>query len=288
MDNPDVKGRQDILKVHSRGKPLAGDVVIEAIAKITAGFSGADLENLVNEAAILAARRNKKSISMGEMQEAMERVVMGPERRSRVISPEEKKAIAYHEAGHALLFHLLEDAAPVHKITIVARGQAGGYVMPLPTKDGGLTTRRELTARIITAMGGRAAEEIIFDQFSTGASQDLRQATSWAQAMVTQFGMSESLGPRAYGSGQGTVFLGREISEQRNYSEHYAHQIDDEIKRILDDAYQTAKNILSENRDKMETLVEVLMERETLTAEEFVEIIDGPTDAEEAFWENEE
>lgn len=288
MDNPDVKGRQDILRVHSRGKPLAGDVDIEAIAKITAGFSGADLENLVNEAAILAARRNKKSISMSEMQEAMERVVMGPERRSRVISPEEKKKIAYHEAGHAILFHLLENAAPVHKITIVARGQAGGYVMPLPTKEAGVTSREEFLDRIVAAMGGRAAEEIIFNQFTTGASMDLRQATGWARAMVTQFGMSDQLGPRAYGSSQGAVFLGREISEQRDYSEHYAQQIDDEVKRILQSGYDRAKSILNEQKDKMEELVEILMERETLTAEEFVEIIDGPPTATATFQNVEE
>jgi len=288
MDNPDVKGRQDILKVHSRGKPLAGDVNIEAIAKITAGFSGADLENLVNEAAILAARRNKKSISMSEMQEAMERVVMGPERRSRVISPEEKKKVAYHEAGHAILFHMLENTNPVHKITIVSRGRAGGYVMPLPSGDSMLVTREKFEDDIVAAMGGRAAEEIIFNQLTTGASNDLQQATRMARAMVTQFGMSDALGPRAYGSGGGAVFLGREISEQRDYSEHYAQQIDDEVKRILQNAYDRAKGILSEQRDKMEMLVEILMERETLTAEEFVEIIDGPAAATATFQNFEE
>jgi cell division protease FtsH len=276
MDNPDVKGRQDILKVHSRGKPLAGDVDMEAIAKITAGFSGADLENLVNEAAILAARRTKKSIGQSEMQEAMERVVMGPERRSRVISEEEKKAIAYHEAGHAILFHLLEHADPVHKITIIARGRAGGYVMPLPT-DNFLKTREFFEDRIVSAMGGRAAEELIYNHFSTGASNDLQQATQTAKAMITQYGMSDALGPRSYGSGsgQGAVFLGRSVGEQRDYSEHYAHQIDDEVKQILETAYQRAKTILTENMDKIETLVEVLVERETLTSSEFVEIMDG-------------
>ena len=279
MDNPDVRGRQEILKVHSRGKPLGADVDAEAIAKITAGFSGADLENLVNEAAILAARRSKKAIGMGEMQEAMERVVMGPERRSRVISPEEKKKVAYHEAGHALLFHLLENTSPVHKITIVSRGRAGGYVMPLPSGDDMLVTREKFEDDIVAAMGGRAAEEIIFDQFSTGASNDLQQATRMARAMVTQFGMSDLLGPRAYGNGQGAVFLGREISEQRDYSEFYARQIDDEVKRILQAAYQRAKDLLSEQRSKMEELVAILIERETLNAEEFVEIVDGAAPA---------
>ena len=279
MDNPDVRGRQEILKVHSRGKPLAGDVDVEALAKITAGFSGADLENLVNEAAILAARRNKKSIGMSEMQEAMERVVMGPERRSRVITPEEKEKVAYHEAGHALLFHLLDNTSPVHKITIISRGRAGGYVMPLPSGDDMLITRDKFEDDIVAAMGGRAAEEIIYNQFTTGASNDLQQATSMARAMVTQFGMSDLLGPRSYGSGNGAVFLGREITEQRDYSEHYAQQIDDEVKRILQAAYERAKNLLTEQRGKMEELVEILIERETLNAAEFVEIVDGPAAA---------
>ena len=274
MDNPDVKGRQDILKVHTRGKPLASDVDLEAIAKITAGFSGADLENLVNEAAILAARRNKKAINMSEMQESMERVVMGPERRSRVISKEEKLKIAYHEAGHAILFHLLEHTNPVHKITIVSRGRAGGYVMPLPQGDSFLKTREEFEDDITAAMGGRAAEEIIYQQLSTGAQMDLQQATSMARAMVTQFGMSEVLGPRAYGGGNQQVFLGRELSSQRDYSEHYAEQIDNEVRVILQTAYERASTLLADNHDKMETLVEILIERETLNSEEFVEIME--------------
>ena len=279
MDNPDVKGRQEILKVHSRGKPLAGDVDVEALAKITAGFSGADLENLVNEAAILAARRNKKSIGMSEMQEAMERVVMGPERRSRVITPEEKEKVAYHESGHALLFHLLDNTSPVHKITIVSRGRAGGYVMPLPDGDDMLITREKFEDDIVAAMGGRAAEEIIYDQFTTGASNDLQQATRMARAMVTQFGMSDLLGPRSYGNGGGAVFLGRELAEQRDYSEYYAQQIDDEVKRILQAAYERAKSLLLEQKDKMDELVQILIERETLNADEFVEIVDGPAAA---------
>jgi len=275
MDNPDVKGREDILRVHTRGKPLAPDVDLEALSKITAGFSGADLENLVNEAAILAARRNKKSIGMSEMQESMERVVMGPERRSRVITPEEKVKIAYHEAGHAILFHYLTHTNPVHKITIVSRGQAGGYVMPLPTNDSMLKSKEQFEDDIVAAMGGRAAEEIIFNQFTTGASNDLRQATRLARAMVTQYGMSEKLGPRAYGSDNSPIFLGREMGETRDYSEQYAQAIDDEVKGILQTAYQRAKNILVENRNKMEELVKVLMERETLTSDEFVQIMDG-------------
>jgi cell division protease FtsH len=275
MDNPDVQGREEILRVHSRGKPLASDVDLSAIAKITAGFSGADLENLVNEAAIFAARRNKKSISMRDMQESMERVVMGPERRSRVISPEEKLKIAYHEAGHAILFHKLEYTNPVHKITIVSRGQAGGYVMPLPTSDSMLKSKEQFEDDITAAMGGRAAEEIIYSQYTTGASMDLQQATRMARAMVTQFGMSEKLGPRAYGRNNGPVFLGRDMGEVRDYSEHYAQAIDDEVRTILQTSYQRAKNILLENRETMETLVKILMERETLTSEEFVDIMSG-------------
>ena len=275
MDNPDVKGREEILHVHVRGKPLAEDVNLQAIAKITAGFSGADLENLVNEAAILAARRNKRKIGMSEMQESMERVVMGPERRSRVITPEEKEKIAYHEAGHAILFHVLQHTNPVHKITIVARGQAGGYVMPLPTRDSGLKSKEEFTDEIVAAMGGRAAEELIYNQYTTGAQQDLRQATRWARAMVTQFGMSEKLGPRAYGSSNGPVFLGREMGETRDYSEAYAQAIDDEVLNIVTGAYNRARSILSEHKEKMETLVEILMERETLDSSEFVDIMDG-------------
>ncbi len=273
MDNPDLRGRQEILKVHAKGKPLASDVDIEAIAKITPGFSGADLENLINEAAILAARRNKKSIGMGDMQESMERVVMGPERKTRLISDKEKKSIAYHEAGHAILFHLLEYAPPVHKITIVPRGRAGGYVMPLPENDAFLRSREEFEDEIVAAMGGRAAEEIIFNQFTTGASNDLQQATARARAMVTQYGMSDLLGPRAFGSGSGSLFLGRDLYEQRDYSEQAAEEIDGEVKRILQTAYDRAKSILLTNRDKLEQLAAILIEQETLDRSSFEELM---------------
>jgi len=275
MDNPDLKGRQDILKVHAKGKPLAADVDIEALAKITPGFSGADLENLINEAAILAARRNKKSIGMSEMQESMERVIMGPERKTRVISNKEKTSIAYHEAGHAILHHLLEYAQPVHKITIVPRGRAGGYVMSLPENDAFLRSREEFEDEIVAMMGGRAAEEIIFNQFTTGASNDLQQATSQAWAMVTQYGMSDLLGPRAFGSGSGSLFLGRDLYEQRDYSEQAAEEIDNEVKRILQTAYQRAKSILTENRDKLEQIAHALMEQETLDRSGFEELMGG-------------
>ncbi|HVU14018.1 MAG TPA: ATP-dependent zinc metalloprotease FtsH [Phototrophicaceae bacterium] len=275
MDNPDLKGRQDILKVHAKGKPLSADVDIEALAKITPGFSGADLENLINEAAILAARRNKKSIGMSEMQESMERVIMGPERKTRVISNTEKTSIAYHEAGHAILHHVLEHASPVHKITIVPRGRAGGYVMSLPENDTLLVSREEFEDEIVAMMGGRAAEEIIFNQFTTGASNDLQQATARARAMVTQYGMSDVLGPRAFGSGSGSLFLGRDLYEQRDYSEQAAEEIDNEVKRILQTAYQRAKTILNENREKLEQIAHVLMEQETLDRSGFEELMGG-------------
>jgi cell division protease FtsH len=277
MDNPDIKGRADILKVHTRGKPLSSDVDVEAIAKVTAGFSGADLENLVNEAAILAARRGKKSVGMSEMQEGMERVVMGPERRSRVISPEEKRQIAYHEAGHAIVAHMLEHANSIHKITIVSRGGALGYVMPLPPENQFLMSRDEMEADITVSMGGRAAEEVIYQRFYSGASSDLQNATRTARTMVTRLGMSEKLGPRAYGSNNGPVFLGREFGEVRDYSEHYAQEIDEEVNQILGHAYQQAKNILVQHKATMERLVEVLMERETLDSHEFLQIINEAT-----------
>ncbi len=276
MDNPDIKGRLEILKVHTKGKPLSGDVDLEAIAKITPGFSGADLENLINEAAILTARRNKKTIGMSELQESMERVIMGPERKTRVISDKEKKTIAYHEAGHAILHHLLEYADPVHKITIIPRGRAGGYVMSLPESDIFLKSREEFEDQIVAAMGGRAAEEIIFNQFTTGASGDLQQVTQLARNMVTQYGMSDTLGPRTFGgNGGGTVFLGREFYGDRDYSEQAAEEIDNEVKRIVSSAYERAKALLVQNREKLETIARVLLEQETLDRPAFEEIMDG-------------
>ena len=269
LDTPDVGGRKHILKVHARGKPIDDRVDMDALAKITAGFSGADLENLINEAAILAARRNLKLIGMSELQESMERIVMGPERRTRVITAAEKRKIAYHEAGHAILHHLLKHAMPVHKITIVSRGRAGGYVMPLMSDDSMLKTREEFEDQIAAAMGGRAAEEIVFRQLSTGASNDLQQATQIARAMVTQFGMSEQLGPRAYGRGNGAIFLGRELAEQRDYSEEAARRIDEELQQILQNAYERALVILREQRSTLDALVEILLEKETLDSESF-------------------
>ncbi len=275
MDNPDVKGRMDILKVHAKGKPLSADADLQSIAKITPGFSGADLENLVNEAAILTARRNKKTIGMSELQESMERVIMGPERKSRVISEKEKLKLAYHEAGHAVVGHMLKYTSPVHKITIVSRGRAGGYVLSVPEDDQALTSREQIEDQIAMTLAGRAAEEIVFSQFTTGASSDLQKATSWARSMVTQFGMSELLGPRTFGSGSSSLFLGREIGEQRDYSEHAAEIIDDEVKRIVNTAYDRAKATIDEHRDKLDTLAKVLMEQETLDRSTFEEVMNG-------------
>ena len=275
MDNPDVKGRLDILRVHTKGKPMAADVELETIARITPGFSGADLENLINEAAILAARRNKKAITMSEVQESMERVVMGPERQTRVMSDVEKRKIAYHEAGHAVVQFYLEHTNPVHKITIIPRGRAGGYVMSLPEEDVFLKSREQFEDELAGIMGGRAAEELIFNQFTTGASSDLQQATSRARMMVTQFGMSESLGPRAFGGGSGSLFLGRDLYEQRDYSEQAAEDIDNEVKRILQTAYQRAKATLTSHRDRLETLASVLIEQETLDRTMFEELMNG-------------
>ncbi len=278
MDNPDVKGRMEILRVHAKGKPLASDVDVEALARVTAGFSGADLENMINEGAILAARRNKKTIGMSEMQEAMERVSMGPERKSRVLSQKERELTAYHEGGHAILFHLLEHANPVHKITIVPRGRAGGYVMPVSEEEVMYATREQFEDMIIAAMGGRAAEEIKFNHFSTGASNDLQQVTSIARSMVTRYGMSESLGPRTFGGGSGSLFLGRDLYEQRDYSEQAAEEIDHEVRDILQKAYEQAKALLLQHREKLDMLAKVLLEFETLDRKQFEDFMEGRWD----------
>ena len=277
MDNPDVAGRLAILKVHARGKPLAPDADLQAVSRITPGFSGADLENLINEAAILTARRNRKTISMLELQESMERAVMGPERKTRVISDREKRRLACHEAGHAILFHLLKYAWPVHKITIIPRGRAGGFVMPLPEEDQFLVTGEEFEDRIAAALGGRIAEKITYtsQQLSTGAQMDLQQATGIARSMVTQYGMSELLGPRTFGSSHTSIFLGREIGEQRDYSEKTAEQIDQEIKRLVETGEQRGREILIKYRDKLDELVTVLIQQETLDRETFERLMNA-------------
>ena len=273
LDRPDMRGREAILKVHTRGKPLASDVDIAVLAKSTPGFVGADLENLVNEAAIVAARKNKKSISMRDFEEAIERVVLGPERRSRIITEEEKRLVAYHEAGHAVVFHLLPHCDPVRKVTIVARGMAGGVTWTMPETDNTLGTTKRYLDQIAGALGGRAAEEIVFGDVTNGASSDLEQVTRIARTMITRWGMSPRLGPRVFGQKEELVFLGREIGEQRDYSESIAEQIDEEVHLIVSSAYERALQVLRENRDKLDAVAERLMEVETIGRDEFLEIM---------------
>ncbi len=264
LDRPDRKGREQILSIHVRGKPLAPDIDLPVIAKQTPGFVGADIENMVNEAAILAARRNQKQIFMRDMQEAIEKVIAGPERKSRVIPERERKVIAYHEAGHALVMKLTSECDPVHKVSITARGMAGGYTLALPDDDRYLTNQSKFEADLAALMGGRAAEEIVFKEATTGASNDLDRATKMARAMVTRYGMSEKLGPLMFGEKDEMVFLGKEIGEQRNYSEEIARQIDREVRRIVEIAYSKANKILQENRAKLEEIAERLLQEETL------------------------
>ncbi|MEP7288805.1 MAG: ATP-dependent zinc metalloprotease FtsH [Chloroflexota bacterium] len=273
LDRPDRAGRKAILEVHVKGKPLSSDVDLDTLAKITPGMVGADLENLVNEAAILAARRTKKAISMREMQESMERVVAGPERKSHVISPAERKIVAYHEAGHAVVMHHLTHADPVHKITIVPRGQALGYAMSLPDEDQSLQTKVHFEDQIVGALGGRAAEEMTFDSVTNGASNDLQRCTQIARMMITRFGMSDDLGLRTFGEPEGAIFLGRELVERRDYSEEAAAAIDSEVRLIIDRAYQRAKEILATHKDKLVKLAETLIENETVDREMFEELM---------------
>jgi cell division protease FtsH len=264
LDLPDMVGRHDILKIHAKGKPLAEEVNLEVIAKQTPGFSGADIENLLNEAAILAARRDKKSVGMEELQEAVERVIAGPERKSRLIRDEEKEIIAHHEAGHALVMASLPGCDPVHKVSIVSRGMALGYTMPLPEDDRYLMQRSRFEDELAGLLGGRAAEELIFDDITTGASNDLERATRLARKMVTEYGMSDKLGPLTFGRKEELVFLGREIGEQRNYSEEVAKVIDEEVRRLINQAHEKALRVLSENKDKLVKLAQRLIEVETL------------------------
>ena len=272
LDNPDLRGRKAILGVHSNGKPLGEDVDMDRVARQTVGFSGADLANLVNEAALLAARRAKTLIGSGEFSESIDRVTAGPERRSRVISEREKAVTAYHEAGHALVAYALPDADPVAKVTIIARGQAGGYTKTVPEEDRNLITSNQFEARLAMAMGGRAAEELVFGEITTGASNDLEQATNIARAMVTRFGMSKKLGPRTFGKREEMVFLGREISEQRDYSDSVAEQIDDEVHSLIAGAYSTAMRILNERKAKLDHVSNYLIENETIEEEQVADI----------------
>jgi cell division protease FtsH len=274
LDAPDIRGRLDILKVHTKGKPLNEDVNLEAIAKVTPGASGADLANIVNEAAILAARRGKKRISMLDLEDATERMMLGgPERRSRVMTPEEKRLTAYHEAGHAIVGAAMPKANPVHKITIVPRGRAGGYTLFLPEDDQNYRTVQQFEAEMAYALGGRAAEELILVDYTTGAGSDIQAVTRTARAMVTRFGMSERLGPIQLGEAQEMIFLGREISEQRNYSEETARQIDLEVKRFVDTAHERARIVLEQNVEVLHELSNKLLEVETLGGEELRELL---------------
>jgi cell division protease FtsH len=276
LDRPDMRGREAILKVHVRGKPLATDIDLAVLARSTPGFVGADIENLVNEAAILAARRDLKVIGQDEFEEAIERVIAGPERKSRLISDEEKRIVAYHEAGHAVVAHALPEADPVHKVSIIARGMAGGYTLMLPEEDRTLMPRKKLMADMVGLLGGRAAEELVFDDITSGASNDLERVTRMARAMVTRLGMSEDLGPMVYGQKEELIFLGREISEQRDYSESIAEQIDQEVRSLVAEAHDRARQILSDYRDFLDAVAERLLEVETVTREEFEEIFPAP------------
>jgi len=274
VDRPDVIGREEILKVHSRNKPLADDVDLKVLARRTPGFSGADLENLMNEAAILAARNNRRKILMSDCEEAIDRVLMGPERRNRVLTERDKKVFAYHEAGHAVVANYLTHADPVHKVSIIGRGLAGGYTMTLPTEDRYVVTKSEMMDELVHLLGGRAAEELAFNEISTGAHNDLERATKRARQMVTEFGMSEELGPLTFGrQHEEMIFLGRDISRERNYSEEVAAAIDREVRRFVEEAYERAKQILSQHWDKVNEVVDALMEHETLDKDQFREIM---------------
>jgi cell division protease FtsH len=274
IDQPDMRGREAIFKVHLRGKPVASEVNVERLAKSTPGFVGADIENTVNEAALLAARRSRKNIAMSEFQEAIERVQLGPERKSRIISAEEREIIAYHEAGHALVSHFLPAAPPLRKITIVPRGMGLGLTWYMEN-DNLLPSKTQLKAQIASTLGGRIAEEIVFGEVTAGASNDLQRVTQIARLMITQYGMSADLGLRVYGQKQEMVFLGREISEQRDYSDAIAELIDGEVRQLIDQQYEEARRILLENRDKLDKVALALLEEETLEADEFVAIIEG-------------
>jgi len=279
LDRPDVKGRIAILEVHSKNKPLEKEVSLDTLAKQTAGFSGADLENLVNEAAILAARRNRKTISMSELDEAVDRVIAGPERKSRVIGETEKLITSYHELGHAIVARFLPGMDTVYKISIIPRGMAGGYTRVLPGEDRFMGTKSQFEDQITWGLGGRASEEIIFGDISSGASNDIEKATDMARRMVTQYGMSSKLGPIQFGQQEEMVFLGRGINEQRNYSDEIAYEIDKEVRQIIDRAYARAKSILLENKDKLVTIAHLLVTKETLEADEFEQLFDNPRPA---------
>ena len=276
LDRPDMRGREAILKVHSKGKPLAPDVDLSVLAKITPGFVGADLENLINEGAILAARRNKKQISQSEFEEAIERVIAGPERKSRLINNDEKRIIAYHEAGHAIVMAAVPEADLVQKISIISRGMAAGYTIALPKDDLTLKSKNKLFAEMVGLLGGRASEEIVFNDITSGAANDIENVTKLARNMVTRLGMSSNLGPMVYGQKDELIFLGKEIGEQRDYSEAIAERIDQEVQKLVNNAYKEAKKILTKYRGKLDEVANKLMEVETLSRDEFEKIFPPP------------
>jgi cell division protease FtsH len=287
VDRPDRKGRKQILEVHTRGKPLGKAIDLDALAGQTPGFTGADLANLINEAALLTARQGRREISMQELEEGIMRVIAGPEKKTRVMSEKERLITAFHELGHAIVGHLLPNCDPVHKISIISRGQALGYTISLPTEDKFLTSRAELTDTMAMTLGGRAAEEIVFGEITTGASNDLEKVTETAKQMVMRFGMSERLGPRVFGHDRGQPFLGREFSSEPDYSDEIAREIDDEIRRIVEGAHQTAKDLLTDNRTELDRISKILLERETIDAEQFVALLAGKPD-DEVFADEEE
>jgi cell division protease FtsH len=280
VDRPDRKGRAKILEVHTRGKPLAKEINIDSLAGQTPGFTGADLSNLINEAALLAARTGKREITQVELEEGILRVIAGPEKKTRVMSEKERLITAYHEMGHAIVGHYLEHSDPVHKVSVISRGQALGYTISMPTEDRFLTTRAELLDTMAMTLGGRAAEEIVFNEITTGASNDIEKVTATAKQMVMRFGMSEKLGPRVFGHDHGQPFLGREFSTEPDYSDEIAREIDDEVRRIIENAHQRAKNILTDHRDRLDAISKILVKRETLEKEAFEQLLAGRSEEE--------
>ena len=269
---PDVKGREEILKVHAKNKPLAEDVKLEVVAKTTAGFTGAELENLMNEAALLAVKHERKAITMTDLNEAMIKVVVGQEKKSRKISDKEKKLTAYHEAGHAIVTRLMPDQDPVHQVSIIPRGRAGGYTMHLPTEDKMYNSKKEMENNIVVLLAGRVAEQLVLDDISTGASNDIQRATSIARSMVTKYGMSEALGTVFYDSEQEEVFIGRDMGHTKVYSEEIAAQIDNEIRKIVDNGYNECTMLLKDNLDKLHLVAQALIEKEKIDGEEFEQL----------------
>lgn len=275
VHQPDVKAREEILELHSKNKPMEKDVDLKIVAKNTSGFAGADLENMLNESALLAARKGKTKIENADVEEAMVKVMLGPEKRSRVISEEEKKLTAYHEAGHAIVSRFLKNHDTVHQISIIPRGSAGGYTMYKPNEDKSYHSKKEMEEHIVSLLGGRVAEKLVLDDISTGASSDIERATKIARAMVMQYGMSDKLGPLTFGVNQEEVFLGRDFNNQRNYSEKVAAEIDEEVRNIVIKGYNEAQRILNENIDKLHTTAKILLEKEKIDAAEFDAIFEG-------------